>query len=310
MKHKFMTNVFLSIFLLVSSVANAHQSFSQVYVFGDSLSDTGNLASIVGPFPSPPFYDNRVSNGPVAVEILAEKLGLPLHTSLHLVGPAVGSNYAIAGANAAGNEGIDLPMQLNIFLANHGYRAPGDALYVIMIGGNDIRGARAAIDKTSAKAIINSAVQQVLFTLDALIQSGARRFLIVNSPNIGIIPETSILSVVNDDPMLARRATKLSRYYRNQLHKYIEQYEDNENIKIIEFDLFKQFNKLIKKSEKYGFTNSTEACFSSITFTFNEGCNFSLNFDQYIFFDEIHPTARVHAIIGNAFYKAVLKDDD
>jgi len=63
----------LPVVLVFSTWANADSSYTQVYVFGDSLSDTGNLASVTGDFPSSPFYMNRVSNGAVAVEILANK---------------------------------------------------------------------------------------------------------------------------------------------------------------------------------------------------------------------------------------------
>lgn len=295
--------------LIVSPPILATPAYNQVYVFGDSLSDTGNLASIVGPFPSPPFYENRVSNGPVAVEILAKKLGTTANASLHLIAPESGTNYSVAGANAVGIEAIDLPAQLSIFLANHSYVAPANALYVIFIGGNDIRSVRTVQDKFTARSIIDTAVQQIKLTIKTLVQSGAHSFLLVNAPNIGIIPETRILSVIMEDPTMPKRARKLSNYFRIQLDEALEEFEHTKSIRIVEFDLYKYFNKLIKKSEKYGFINSTDACFSSITFTFNEGCDYGENFDQYIFFDEIHPTARVHSIIGNAFYK-VLTDDE
>lgn len=49
--------------LAMSSMGRAET----VVVFGDSLSDTGNLASVTGAFPNPPFAGNRVSNGDTAV---------------------------------------------------------------------------------------------------------------------------------------------------------------------------------------------------------------------------------------------------
>jgi phospholipase/lecithinase/hemolysin len=294
----------------ISSQIWAKPNFNQVYVFGDSLSDTGNLASVIGPFPSPPFYQNRVSNGPVGIEILAEMLGTTANASLHLIAPEAGSNYAVAGAKAAGVDAIDLPAQLSIFLANHAYTAPADALYVIFIGANDIRSARSILDKPTARAVLDLSIQQIKSTLDTLVSSGAKSFLIINAPDIGVLPETQILSVLLDDPKMPARASKLSKYFRNKLDDTIEPFEENESIELFDFDLYKVFNKLIKKSEKYGFTNNSEACFSSLTFTFNAGCNFGANFDQYVFFDEIHPTARVHSIIGNAIYSSLENEED
>ena len=306
----------IPVVLVFSSWANADSSYTQVYVFGDSLSDTGNLASVTGDFPSPPYYMNRVSNGAVAVEILVDKLGLTAEASLHLIGPQVGTNYAVAGANAAGAEPIDLAAQTTIFLANHAYVAPADALYVILIGGNDIRSARHFSDTAIANAIVDVAAMQIQQTISVLAQSGARSFLLINSPDIGVIPETRILSQLTNDPGMVRRATKLSKRFRNNLKEVIEQLDeaDDQNetgdLEIFQFNLFKFFNKLIKKGSKAGFTNTTDACFSSITFTFNPGCNFGQNFDQYIFFDEIHPTARVHAIIGDAIFQELDHDED
>ena len=52
-----------------------------VYVFGDSLSDNGNIYVASGGAlpPSPPYYQGRFSNGPVWVETLAAMLGARLN---------------------------------------------------------------------------------------------------------------------------------------------------------------------------------------------------------------------------------------
>lgn len=297
-------HLLLPILIVVSSWAQAAGDYSRVYVFGDSLSDTGNLASVIGGFP-PPYYMNRVSNGPVAVEVLAEKLGLDADASLHLIGPAVGSNYAVAGANAYGDEAIDFNNQVLIFQANHGYVAPADALYVIFIGGNDVRSARDDSDPISAASTIDMAATQVKQAIMDLAESGARSFLVVNAPNISVIPETRLLATAFDDPELFKRATKLSKNYRVALGEVIEELSANSDLQITEFDLFKFLNKLIKKADSHGFTNITDACFSSSTFSFHPDCNFGQNADEFVFFDEIHPTARAHAIVGEAFYEAV-----
>jgi phospholipase/lecithinase/hemolysin len=64
------------------SVSNLSSDISELYVFGDLLSDTGNLfratseASGEG-FPPPPFFEGRYSNGELWVEGLASELGVP-----------------------------------------------------------------------------------------------------------------------------------------------------------------------------------------------------------------------------------------
>src|ERR1043166_3910427 len=70
--------------------------YSAIYAFGDSLTDTGNVSlATAGLVPvSPPYADRSFSNGPVWVQDLAQKVGIPaLQPSL-----AGGSNFAYGGA--------------------------------------------------------------------------------------------------------------------------------------------------------------------------------------------------------------------
>lgn len=304
-KSKFL-NLILSVLLIFSGLlhADTEVTFSKMYVFGDSLSDTGNLASVTQPFPLP-FYMNRVTNGPVAVDVLAENFSLTADASLHLLSMNSGTNYSVAGANAYGGEAIDLQTQLISFQVNHGYVAPADALYVIFIGGNDVRSALSVDKPADAETIIVAAANEVRLTVESLIQAGAKTFFIVNAPSIGLIPETQLVAEETADPELTKYAHKLSKRYRNALNMVVEQLEEDSDVDIIQFDLFKFFNKLVKKADDFGFTNSTEACFSTVNFTFHVDCNF----DEFVFFDEIHPTARVHALVGDAMAEALSKDD-
>ena len=306
LKHYLSQLILLPLILLVTSWAQAETSFSRVYVFGDSLSDTGNLASVVGGFPAP-YYMNRVSNGPVAVETLAAQLGHTAEASLHLIGPAVGSNYAVAGANAYGDEVIDLNTQVISFYANHGYIAPADALYVIFIGGNDVRSVRDEPDMSIARSIVYAAASEVGQAMVSLIQAGAQSFMLINSANIGIIPETQLIADVTSQTELLKHSRKLSQFYRVALHETAEQLKELDDVNIIEFDLFKYLNKVVKKADTYGFSNATDACFYLETMTFHPDCNYGLNADQFIFFDEIHPSTRAHTLIGEAVYEALVK---
>lgn len=306
-KFNFTPLIVALLFLFVSQLQAAPKPvYSNIYIFGDSLSDTGNLASVREDFPLP-YYMNRVSNGPVAVEILAERLGFTAQASFHLLGMNSGTNYAVAGANAYGDQAIDLAAQVIAFQVNHGFIAPSDALYVIFIGGNDIRSARGVIDESNAEIIIKAAANEVGLAIESLSQSGAQSFLLVNAPDIGLIPETKLIAEASADPELVMRANSLSESYRKSLRKLHSQYNGKNNIKVIEFDLFQYFNKLIHKAEKFGFTNSTDACFSSEAFVFNDDCINGDNFNEFIFFDEIHPTARVHSLVGNKMAEKVLK---
>src|SRR3954462_11973986 len=78
--------------------------FSNLVVFGDSLSDIGNISSATfGTTPGPSYYNGRFSNGPVYAETLATGLGLPALAR----STASGNDYAYGGAQTAGTGGFE-----------------------------------------------------------------------------------------------------------------------------------------------------------------------------------------------------------
>lgn len=299
----------LPLFLIFSSWAQAAPSFSNVYIFGDSLSDTGNLASVIGAFPAP-YYMNRVTNGPVAVDTLAAQLGHTADASLYLLGMNAGSNYSVARATASGSEAIDLATQVLSFQAMHGFIAPSDALYVVFIGGNDVRDASVLPNPDDANSMIMSAANEVKLAIESLVQTGAKSFLLINSPDISVIPETQLIANATSNPDFISYTHRLSKHYNKSLKQVAKQLKSQYEIKITKFNLYEIFNQLIEDADQYGFTNSTDACFSSVTFQFHPDCNFGASFDQFVFFDEIHPSARIHAIVGDAMAEAIMEEDD
>ena len=302
-------HLLLTLLLSFSFLTHSDTTYSHVFIFGDSLSDTGNLGSVIGGIPAP-YYNNRISNGPIAVDLLTKKMGLNANASLHLLGLNAGDNYSVAGAKASGVEPIDLDTQILAFQSNYGFTAPADALYIIFIGGNDVRAALYEPDNVIAKLIIPTAIDKVKNAVNILNQMGARSFLIINVPSIGSIPETRLIATATSNPALIKRATKLTKRYNKKLHKLIKKIKHKDNIEITEFNLRKLFASVFENATATGFTNTTDACFSSMTFTFHPDCNYGLNADQFVFFDEIHPTTRVHAIFGEAFYKALNEEED
>ncbi len=80
--------------LFVSLASSQAFAYSALYVFGDSLSDTGNVYnSLGGAYPPPPYFNGRFSNGPVWVETFAANLGLTANAAT-----GGGTNWAFGGA--------------------------------------------------------------------------------------------------------------------------------------------------------------------------------------------------------------------
>ncbi|MFN7741638.1 MAG: SGNH/GDSL hydrolase family protein [Cyanobacteriota bacterium] len=81
-------------------------SLSNLFSFGDSLSDSGNNKSLSQSamgvtFPPAPYYDGRFSNGPVAVEYLWQKFNPGSTAFKNSLSPGnQGTNYAIGGSSS------------------------------------------------------------------------------------------------------------------------------------------------------------------------------------------------------------------
>jgi phospholipase/lecithinase/hemolysin len=310
--------------LVAASAANA-AGFSAEYVFGDSLSDRGNIAELEnvlglfsGNFPDPPSNHDSFTNGPVAVQLLAQSLGLNANPSLWVTGfkdpaglfggPAFvpGTNYAVGAATAAfdpkgGIPGINLPEQVAAYSGFVSDHADPNALYVMMIGGNDVR--NAALQGTGAAAITDG-VDTELAAISSLSGEDAKHFLIVNVPNVGLIPEFT-----QDNPTLAADATAFSQLYDKDLAVGLAALDPSLGAGALqEFDLFGFNASNLANAAALGFTNTTDPCFTSTpaSAAATTACGpDGANVDQFLYWDNIHPTGRVQALWAQGFRTAV-----
>jgi thermolabile hemolysin len=112
--------------------------FTDLFVFGDSLSDTGNVfASTAGLQPAAPYFNGRYSNGPVWVETLAGGLGISATNSL-----GGGKNYAFGGAETNPGAALSTLGTANIgtqiaLLSGSGQTISSNSLVVVWAGAND-----------------------------------------------------------------------------------------------------------------------------------------------------------------------------
>ena len=303
---------------LALPAASYAQSYDAEYVFGNSLSDTGNAAELNGTnFPDPPSYHDSFTNGPVAVQILANDLGLNANPSLFVTtfqdvhnlfgGPSYtpGSNYAVAGATAAasppqgGIPNANLPQQVSAYLSANAGKADPNALYTVFIGSNDVGGAALYGNPAEVTAGVTSEVQ----TIQALSAAGARTFLVPNVWNIGNIPEFA-----QDNPSLAALATQYSQSYDAQLATGLAGLALPQGTNLTPFDLYSYTAEILANAASFGFTDTTDPCFTSTPFsaaaTPQCGPN-GQNVNSFIYWDTIHPTAPVQALWAQGMLDAL-----
>ena len=287
------------VFLLGFSGSAWGQNFSDVVVFGDSLSDSGNAGSLQ---PLPPGSSFTTNPDPVWSEIVTETFGASGMNDL-----AGGPNYAFAGAcvNPATPCTFDLVPTVTeqiakYFLKSDG-RADPNALYVIWGGGNDVADSAATDPLNAARHTVTAASVNVA-QIRRLQDAGARHVLVFNLPDISKSPYA-----VNLGPVAQGALTQLVTAYNDGLHAGIRESEDG----IIPINVFAFTNELVENPGTYGFLNATgTACGepdagSAVSITCGpEGSVYPVTDksgenQQYLFADRSHPSGATHAMIAN-----------
>ena len=291
----------LILVLQVPGFAAAQTTFSRIVVFGDSLSDSGNAFVFVGEANTPPYAaldqllipdrpyakgGHHFSNGETWVEQLARPMGFAGNTrpAFRELGTDA-TNYAVGGARAR-EDGInvDLGFQVTTFLNTFGGTAPADALYVIEFGSNDVRDALAAADPT----ILVSALTSIGDNVGVLYAAGARKFLVCNAPDISLTPAVRSLG-----PLAGQFANLLSVSFNGGLDSLLGSLAVLPGIEIVRVDFFKKLTDIVAAPATFDLSVVDKACVMPNTPPYT--CQQP---DQFLFWDGVHPTQAVHAIIS------------
>ncbi|MBI6139418.1 autotransporter domain-containing protein [Serratia plymuthica] len=159
---------------ILCSMTTPALAYDQVYVFGDSLSDTGNNGRFTYDGNKHLLYD----------EVLAERIGAALVAS-----DDGGYNYAAGGGVAvpALNPADNTQDQVQSYLGRVDGRADGDGLYIHWIGGNDL--AAAALNPTTASDVAYNSAAAAAVQVRSLLNAGAGTVIVPTVPNIGSTPQ-------------------------------------------------------------------------------------------------------------------------
>ncbi|MFQ5560141.1 MAG: SGNH/GDSL hydrolase family protein [Nitrospinota bacterium] len=304
---------FLSAFFILyspTSEAGSIASFSNVFVFGDSLSDTGNVSAVTGcaaqPVPNgglipvAPYEGGRFSNGKVWVEVLADSLGKSVFPAA-----SGGTDFAFGGARSGPSGGIppavpSLLDQFAMFSGVTGGIAPNDALYVVWGGANDVRDAvvtRLGGDEQEAQNILDTAVSNITNVVGGLAGIGGQNFLVPNVPDLGLTPEA-----LSGEAGVSLVSTALSQDFNDSLHASLAGVETGPGVNLIELDIF-SFLSLVRKSPStFGFTNVSDPCVNLFSVCKDPS--------EYLFYDGVHPTAKGHAQIAGLALRHVVAEPE
>jgi phospholipase/lecithinase/hemolysin len=288
---------FVSLGICAALISSA-SAITSLYVFGDSLSDSGNiqqrtelLPGLEDPTPGPYYFQGRFSNGLNFADRFSIGLGLgPIQSSF-----SGGNNFAHGGASTTGtpfpNSLVvqDLDDQVTAFLAAH--TALSTDLFVIFAGAGDVLD---LIDSNGTD--VATPVANLRGSMLALANAGAREFLVMNLPSLGAVPR------YNGNPAKSAAANSLSLQFNTALAGALDSLEaGNPALTIHRLDVADVFSDMLAQPASFGLTNVSSSAAPGLTIgatTYNTAL-IAPNANEYLFWDDLHPTATGHAILSD-----------
>ena len=286
--------------------------YSGVFVFGDSLVDSGNALKLAEtydyfPFTSLPngtptsekgYYSGNFTNGWTLADLISNKyLSVPTKTvfpfgyddpflgiSFDFISDPNGNNlnFAYGGAQIRqGDEAVpDMDDQTDAYRDAVDGDADPNALHLFVFGANDLHDlvprtgawASAATAQAALQRAANEFIEEVLQTIEI----GARHILILGVPDIGIQPDYN--GTVSE---AARRAAATE--YAEMLDGMIRAQLGVLAIPGVEVTYA-------------GFAELADSVLGTMADLYGVAEIFPLNLSNEVFFDTIHPTAQVHAL--------------
>jgi outer membrane lipase/esterase len=264
--------------------------FKTMVVFGASLDDVGNTCNLnPAACPPPPYFQGRVSNGPIWVELVAQQLGASLTPSR-----TGGTNYAYSGARtgpiAGTTQGVpNMIAQVDAYLAAPATFDRSRALFVLngATVGNDITDAVIQLNTNPAAAAIPSnAVTNLATMVGKLYDAGARHILIANSTDVGRTPQVRSLGA-----QATQLASTFSSLFNGGLNIQLTVLRaSNAGLNLYLLDLGKLTADVFASPATFGFTNLTAPCLTGTTVCATP--------DAYFYWDPFHPTAATGKLVA------------
>lgn len=322
-------------------------AYNGVYVFGDSLVDAGNalkLAEFYGdltfsdlpdgaPDPELGYFLGRFSNGYSFADLLANKTIGVVTKPIFPYGyedPWIGApiapwasdpngnnlNFAYGGAQIRqGGEVVpDLDGQTDAFRDAVDGRADPNALYLITIGGNDVRNLAPTgsdpVPRDQAYAALDASAQKMLHELSQLVAIGVKNILITGIPDVGLVARydrdgNNLLDAT--EQMRADAATEYSQYLDMLIRTVVVPALEGQGAVVTYVPIMDYVDEVTGQAV----TGALNANMQTLAFlngiqpnepgetAAQELAQNLLTYENVVFFDGLHPNAQAHALLGS-----------
>lgn len=328
MKKNFLKSIILgfALALFFDSVAADHNK--SLYIFGDSLSDVGNLYTQTSqpnfPLPIPPetrYYNGRFSNGNVAADYLWEEIGnrTPIQSAETFINGSAAFNinkaqavsFAYGGSETGYKNSVLGQFEVSGLLGQVGSfrvmkidnRPQKDALVLVWSGGNDYFNQFTKPQGVSPGQVVSN-LERAVKNLHA---SGLRNFLIPNLPDLGDVPIAHIMGSLYGAPQIPKLLSTNTLEHNEQLDKAVRRLRKLADINIELVDIYSATKALVTPDKIV--PGPAAGCLYSPSGVNLEVCG-PVSFEAgngLIYWDETHPTSEVHRVFADAMLDRIKK---
>jgi outer membrane lipase/esterase len=289
------------------------QDYTSIVVFGDSLSDTGNVADLTQakygvriPGPYADYTDGRFTDGDDTIPAAKKYFGVWIEQFAAML-PAKpiisnslngGTDYAYGFATTGSGTGVftfgpsdslsvnvnNIGQQITDYLATHPIISD-KTLFIVWGGAIDV------LYATSADDVVKAGIDQAI-NVQRLIDAGATQFIIPNLPPLGLVPR------LNGSPTTSIPGNQASVLYNRVLAAGLDIVRDfnfGRRLHFVQLDVFSLFNRIVASPAKYSLTDVTAS---------SQGI-YTVDPDMYLFWDDLHPTTRGHNILAQTAFSMI-----
>ena len=279
---------------------------NNIVVFGDSLSDNGNYLkaskSSENPMPLAPYYQGRASNGKVWVEYLSASISAKLDDHAYLGALTSGKNPRYPAA-------VDMREQIDTYIKslNGNKLDSNNTLFVVWAGANNIFTMDLKEPIKTFKSLWNIS-GDIIKSIEKLKENGARYILVSNLPDLGKIALTTDIDSFKNMKLVLSAIVKIENVIiTNRVNRIKSNYKD-EDFKLVLYDAKNMLLEIEKDPKKYNLKNSINSCYVGVPSnppTPNIACE---NPKDYLFWDLVHPTTKIHCVAANDIQKKLAND--
>ena len=260
----------------------------QLFSFGDSGIDTGNLYTMSGGLaPADPYWEGRFSNGPNYLDLLAQ--AVPGWEAVSW--SQGGTNTAFGGAQSGLGyvPELDVPnasQQVVEFQASYSQAYTPEDLVLFSMGQNDLH------SDDGAPAAPSTVAGNMIQAVELAYQNGARRFVFPTLFPVGLMPEVVNGSAVTPDEAAAW--TDLVNAEADT--RFAEFQATHPDAVIIRPDLTARIREVYANPEKYGLTNVTDSAYTGDYYGTTDAVTSYP--DTYLWWDGVHVTTTVQELVA------------